>query len=44
MFLALLKEVVKEIEEKWGSVVVAIVMDASGKCQKAKWEFVQKYP
>lgn len=43
-FLALLEEVVKEIEEKWGSIVVAVVTDASGECRKARWEFVKKYP
>jgi CO dehydrogenase/acetyl-CoA synthase delta subunit len=43
-FLTLLEEVVKEIEEKWGSVVVAIVTDASGECRKARQEFVKKYP
>jgi CO dehydrogenase/acetyl-CoA synthase delta subunit len=43
-FLTLLEEVVKEIEEKWGSVVVAIVTDASGECRKARREFVKKYP
>jgi hypothetical protein len=43
-FLALLEEVVKDIEEKWGSLVVAVVTDASGECRKARREFVKKYP
>ena len=34
----------KEIKEKWDSVVVAIVTGASGECQKARQEFVKKYP
>jgi len=39
-----LEDVIKEIEEKWGSLVIAIVMDASGECRKARWELVKKYP
>lgn len=42
--LALLEDVVKEIEDKWGSYVVAVVTDASGECRKAKREFLKKYP
>jgi len=39
-----LEDIIKEIEEKWGSLVVAIVTDASGECRKARWELVKKYP
>jgi hypothetical protein len=39
-----LEEVIKEIEEKWGSLVIAFVTDASGECRKARRELVKKYP
>jgi hypothetical protein len=39
-----LEEVIKEIEEKWGSLVIAVVTDASGECRKARRELVKKYP
>ena len=34
----------KEVEEKWGAKVVAIVTDASGECRKARRILGQKYP
>lgn len=43
-FLQLLEDAVKEVEEKWGTYVAAVVTDASGECRKARREFVQKYP
>jgi hypothetical protein len=39
-----LEAAMKEVEEKWGAKVVAIVMDALGECQKAQWILGQKYP
>jgi hypothetical protein len=39
-----LEAAMKEVEEKWGAKVVAIVTDASGECQKARRILGQKYP
>ena len=39
-----LKAAMKEVEEKWGAKVVAIVTDALGECQKAQWILGQKHP
>lgn len=42
--LAHLESVVQEVERVWQSMVVAVVTDASGECQKAQRLFLQKYP
>ena len=39
-----LEAAIKEVEEKWGAKVVAIVTDALGECRKGHWIFRQKYP
>jgi Mg-chelatase subunit ChlD len=39
-----LEATIKEVEEKWGVVVVAIVTDASGECRKAHRMLARKYP
>jgi hypothetical protein len=39
-----LEAAMKEVEEKWGATVVAIVTDASGECQKARCILGAKYP
>lgn len=42
--LQLVEDAIKEVEETWGSKVVAVVTDASGECRKAQCELVRKYP
>ena len=39
-----LEAAMKEVEEKWGAKVVAIVTDASGECRKARRILGRKYP
>ena len=39
-----LEAAMKEVEEKWGAKVIAIVTDASGECRKARRILGQKYP
>jgi hypothetical protein len=39
-----LEAAMKEVEEKWGVTVVAIVTDASGECRKARQILGWKYP
>ena len=39
----LLEDIVKEIEEKWGTYVVAVVTDASGECHKTRRDFVKTH-
>ena len=42
--IAHLEAAMKEVEEKWGATVVAIVTDASGECRKARRILGAKYP
>jgi hypothetical protein len=39
-----LEAAMKEVEEKWGVTVVAIVTDPSGECRKARRILGRKYP
>ena len=42
--LILLEEVIKIVQDEWGTIVVAIVTDASGECRKARRILGLKYP
>ena len=42
--IALLEEVITMVQDEWGAIVVAIVMDASGECRKAQRLLGRKYP
>ena len=39
-----LEAAMKEVGEKWGAKLVAIVTDASGECRKARRILGEKYP
>ncbi|KAF8836949.1 hypothetical protein BDN67DRAFT_910120, partial [Paxillus ammoniavirescens] len=42
--LAHLEEVIKELEDEWGSPVVAVVTDSSGESRAARRQLGKKYP
>jgi hypothetical protein len=42
--MSLLEDVIATVQNEWGAIVIAIVTDASGECQKARWLLGLKYP
>ena len=42
--MPLLEDVISTVQDEWGAVVIAIVTDASGECQKARRLLGLKYP